>query len=55
MKNIGAEKPAAADRPRGTAKSKTVATDDDKPAAGTIGDLIKEKLGKKLEDLKKTD
>jgi small subunit ribosomal protein S1 len=54
MKNIGAEKPAAAERPRGTTK-KAATAEDDKPAAGTIGDLIKEKLGKKLEDLKKTD
>jgi small subunit ribosomal protein S1 len=56
MKNIGVEKPAAPER---AAKTKSVSgssstsavADDDKPAAGTIGDLIKEKLGGKL-DLK---
>jgi small subunit ribosomal protein S1 len=46
MKNIGMERPAPA--PRQQQKRKD---DDDKPVAGTIGDLIKEKLGAKL-DLK---
>ena len=46
MKNIGMERPAPA--PRMQQKRKD---EDDKPAAGTIGDLIKEKLGGKL-DLK---
>jgi small subunit ribosomal protein S1 len=46
MKNIGMERPAPA--PRQQQKRKD---DDDKPVAGTIGDLIKEKLGSKL-DLK---
>jgi small subunit ribosomal protein S1 len=49
MKNIGVEKPAAPERPQ---KKKTGGgTDEEKPVAGTIGDLIKEKLGGKL-DLK---
>ena len=47
MKNIGMERPAPA--PRTQQKRKD--SEDDKPAAGTIGDLIKEKLGGKL-DLK---
>ena len=46
MKNIGMERPAPA--PRQQQKRKE---EDDKPVAGTIGDLIKEKLGSKL-DLK---
>jgi small subunit ribosomal protein S1 len=46
MKNIGMERPAPL--PRTAQKRKD---EDDKPAAGTIGDLIKEKLGGKL-DLK---
>jgi len=46
MKNIGMERPAPA--PRQQQKRKD---EDDKPVAGTIGDLIKEKLGAKL-DLK---
>ncbi|HEY4117080.1 MAG TPA: 30S ribosomal protein S1 [Byssovorax sp.] len=56
MRNVGLEKPAQADRPQ-KAKSKAAASSggDDKAAAGTIGDLIKEKLGKKLEELKKED
>lgn len=55
MKNIGVEKPAPAERP---AKQKQKGGggggggDEDKPMAGTIGDLIREKLGKKLDDLK---
>jgi small subunit ribosomal protein S1 len=52
MRNVGVEKPAAAERPQ---KKKTPgvagSVEDDKPMAGTIGDLIKEKLGGKL-DLK---
>ncbi len=58
MKNIGAEKPAPAERVK---KQKTGASGstakadeaDDKPIAGTIGDLIREKLGGKIADLKK--
>jgi small subunit ribosomal protein S1 len=55
MKNVGAEKPAAAERP---ARKKTTTTaggtaapvvEDDKPAAGTVGDLIREKLAGKLD------
>ena len=54
MKNVGAEKPAPAERP---ARKKTTTTggtaapvvEDDKPAAGTVGDLIREKLAGKLE------
>jgi small subunit ribosomal protein S1 len=43
MKNIGAEKPAAAERPQ-KQKKKATEEGDDKPVAGTIGDLIREKL-----------
>jgi small subunit ribosomal protein S1 len=46
MKNIGMERPAPVQRQQQKRKD-----DDDKPTAGTIGDLIKEKLGGKL-DLK---
>jgi small subunit ribosomal protein S1 len=55
MKNVGAEKPAPAERP---ARKKTTTTaggtaapvvEDDKPAAGTVGDLIREKLAGKLD------
>ncbi|MGK4000175.1 30S ribosomal protein S1 [Sorangium sp. So ce1024] len=46
MKNIGMERPAPVQRQQQKRKD-----DDDKPVAGTIGDLIKEKLGGKL-DLK---
>ena len=46
MKNVGAEKPAPAERPQ-----KKKITEEEKAAPGTIGDLIKEKLGGKL-DLK---
>jgi small subunit ribosomal protein S1 len=46
MKNIGIERPAP--QPRLQQKRKD---EDEKPTAGTIGDLIKEKLGSKL-DLK---
>ncbi|WP_438039151.1 30S ribosomal protein S1 [Sorangium sp. So ce128] len=46
MKNIGMERPAPVQRQQQKRKD-----DDDKPAAGTIGDLIKEKFGTKL-DLK---
>jgi small subunit ribosomal protein S1 len=48
MKNVGAEKPAPAER---GLKKKVASPEDDKPAAGTVGDLIREKLGGKL-DLK---
>ncbi len=51
MKNIGVEKPAPAERPQ-KQKQKSAGTDEDKPMAGTIGDLIREKLGTKLGDLK---
>jgi small subunit ribosomal protein S1 len=47
MKNIGVERPAPPPRPR---KGSQV-VDEDRPAPGTLGDLIKEKLGSKL-DLK---
>ena len=56
MKNIGMEKPAPAERPKkakgggGTAKAEE---GEDKPVAGTIGDLIREKLGAKIGELKK--
>jgi small subunit ribosomal protein S1 len=50
MKNIGVEKPAAPERPRQAKKQ--ASGDEDAPKAGTIGDLIREKLGKKLDDLK---
>ncbi|WP_437965788.1 30S ribosomal protein S1 [Sorangium sp. So ce260] len=46
MKNIGMERPAPVQRQQQKRKD-----DDDKPVAGTIGDLIKEKFGGKL-DLK---
>ena len=56
MKNIGVEKPQPAERPH-KQKQKVAASgvvvEDDKPAAGTIGDLIREKLGAKLGELKK--
>ncbi|MFO0760259.1 MAG: 30S ribosomal protein S1 [Byssovorax sp.] len=54
MKNIGAEKPAPAERPakqKGKGAQSAVA-DEDKPVAGTIGDLIREKLGGKISELK---
>jgi small subunit ribosomal protein S1 len=52
MKNVGAEKPQAADTSgKKGKKQKSGAEDDDRPVAGTIGDLIREKLGGKL-DLK---
>jgi small subunit ribosomal protein S1 len=52
MRNVGVEKP----QPERTQKKKSAQSGggpeaDDKPIAGTIGDLIKEKLGGKL-DLK---
>jgi small subunit ribosomal protein S1 len=46
MKNIGMERPAPPQRQQQKRKD-----DDEKPVAGTIGDLIKEKFGAKL-DLK---
>src|SRR5689334_1350198 len=50
MKNVGAEKPAAADTSGKKKKGGSAAKDeDDRPAAGTIGDLIREKLGGKLD------
>jgi small subunit ribosomal protein S1 len=48
MKNVGAEKPSPAERAQ---KKKAIISEEDKPAAGTVGDLIREKLGGKL-DLK---
>ncbi len=58
MKNIGVEKPAAPERPQkqkgtGGGASAKVEEGDDKPVAGTIGDLIREKLGAKIGELKK--
>ena len=51
MKNVGMEKPTQAEPRR---RAKAMQSDDDKHAVGgTIGDLIKEKLGGKLTDLKK--
>jgi len=55
MKNIGVEKPAPAERPK-KAKGGTTAKaeeGEEKPIAGTIGDLIREKLGAKIGELKK--
>ena len=53
MKNIGVEKPAAPERPKKQKGSTAKAEEgDDKPAAGTIGDLIREKLGAKITELK---
>jgi small subunit ribosomal protein S1 len=52
MKNIGVEKPAAPERPQKAKGKKAAEEGDDKPAAGTIGDLIREKLGAKISDLK---
>jgi len=54
MKNVGAEKPAPAERPArkksaGTSTGSTAVVEDDKPAAGTVGDLIREKLAGKLD------
>ncbi len=53
MKNIGVEKPAAPERvkkPKGTGGGSAKADEaDDKPIAGTIGDLIREKLGAKID------
>lgn len=58
MKNVGAEKPAPAERPArkksaGTTTGSAAVVEDDKPAAGTVGDLIREKLAGKL-DLNKS-
>jgi small subunit ribosomal protein S1 len=53
MKNVGVEKPQPAERPKKAkgAGGTAPAAEDDKPAAGTVGDLIREKLAGKL-DLK---
>jgi small subunit ribosomal protein S1 len=48
MKNIGMEKPAPAPKQM---RKKVAAEEDDRSSANTLGDLIKEKLGGKL-DLK---
>jgi small subunit ribosomal protein S1 len=48
MKNIGAEKPVAAERTRQPGKKQAPGAVDDAPVAGTIGDLIRQKLGAKL-------
>jgi small subunit ribosomal protein S1 len=48
MRNIGAEKPAQAEGRGGASKAKKPQSADEKAAAGTIGDLIKQKLGKSL-------
>jgi small subunit ribosomal protein S1 len=55
MKNVGQEKPAAPARQQQARAKSAEAGGDDKPAAGTIGDLIKEKLGGKLAELSKKD
>jgi small subunit ribosomal protein S1 len=53
MKNIGVEKPAAPERPqKQKQKGGAAVSDEDKPVAGTIGDLIREKLGAKIGELK---
>ena len=56
MKNIGVEKPAAPERvkkQKGTGGGGAKADEaEDKPIAGTIGDLIREKLGAKITELK---
>jgi small subunit ribosomal protein S1 len=51
MKNVGVEKPQPAERPKKPKGPTTAAPEEDKPAAGTVGDLIREKLAGKL-DLK---
>ena len=53
MKNVGAER-AAEDQPKRPSRKKSSGggAEEDKAAAGTLGDLIKEKLGNKLGDLK---
>ena len=53
MKNVGVEKPQAAEAPKRkkSGGTTTAAPEEDKPAAGTVGDLIREKLAGKL-DLK---
>ncbi len=55
MKNVGAEKISASDtsgkKKKGGGASGPKGEEDDRPVAGTIGDLIREKLGGKL-DLK---
>jgi small subunit ribosomal protein S1 len=48
MKNIGAEKPVAAERTRQPGKKQAPGAADDAPVAGTIGDLIRQKLGAKI-------
>jgi small subunit ribosomal protein S1 len=55
MKNIGVEKPAAPERVKKQKAGSAAKVDegDDKPIAGTIGDLIREKLGAKITELKK--
>jgi len=55
MKNIGVEKPAAPERPakqKGGGGAKKAEEGEEKPVAGTIGDLIREKLGAKISELK---
>jgi small subunit ribosomal protein S1 len=49
MKNIGADKEGAAQRQKKALKAQADAT------PGTIGDLIKEKLGGKLDTIKKEE
>ncbi|HZF50400.1 MAG TPA: 30S ribosomal protein S1 [Polyangiaceae bacterium] len=51
MRNIGVEKPQPPERTQKKKAASSGAGDEDKSVAGTIGDLIKEKLGLKL-DLK---
>ncbi len=51
MRNVGVEKPQPPERTQKKKAASSGGADEDKPVAGTIGDLIKEKLGLKL-DLK---
>jgi small subunit ribosomal protein S1 len=54
MKNIGVEKPAAPEpRKKGKTAAKAGEETEAAPAAGTIGDLIRQKLGGKIDELKK--
>jgi len=55
MKNVGMEKPAAPVRQQQQRAKSSSDSGDDKPVAGTIGDLIKEKLAGKLGALGKKD
>jgi small subunit ribosomal protein S1 len=48
MKNIGAEKPVQAERTRQPGKKQAPGAAEEAPVAGTIGDLIRQKLGAKI-------